>query len=132
MMDDMPVAPLNHGVPPRIEGFREVAFAELGEVTPWVPGICFHPQCSKPFLATRPWQNYCCRACKEAAKAEQRAWGYRMALPLLVHRMFKYSKVAEEQALVRVARRHVGQIQTAWLEDRRARIAAARPFCGGD
>ena len=51
-----------------------------------------------------------------------RAWGHRMALPLLIHRTGKYEKNDEAvRALNRSARRYVTQAQSAWLLDRQNR-----------
>lgn len=109
------------------EDFRTFAYAELAERTPWVHGICFRPECSREFAPRRDWQVYCCTECERAGTAELRKWGHRMALSALVWRICKYERQdAGLRDLARGARRHVGQVQSAWLSDRRARESARR------
>jgi hypothetical protein len=111
------VAP--HVVP---EDFRKFAHSELMESTPWVSGICFLPECSRPFTPSRSWQIYCCDDCAGKGKAELRTWGHRLALSSLIWRMGKYEQHdAGVRDLTRAARRHVTQVQSAWLSDRQVR-----------
>ena len=104
------------------EGFRDYAHRELAAATPWQEGICFLPQCGQPFAPSRSWQIYCCKACEAKGTQELRKWGHRLAMPALVHRMTKYeARDPGLRALNNAARRHFGTVQSAWLEDRRAR-----------
>lgn len=108
------------------ERFQDAAFAELRIAPPWGDGICFNPGCGRPFAPGRRWQIYCGPACQAAGKAEFRKWGHKMALPLLIHRMGKYERQdAGVMNLTRAARRHVTQVQSAWLADRQARQRGA-------
>jgi len=105
------------------ERFTDVAFAELAAAPPWTPGVCFNPICGKAFNPTRSWQIYCSAKCRGDADAEMRKWGHKMALPMLVHRQTKYAGGATAQGeLARAARRYVTQVQTAWVNDRAARV----------
>jgi hypothetical protein len=106
------------------EDFRVFAHAELLAAPPWIAGVCFRPECGCHFSQTREWQIYCSETCKAAARQEFRKWGAKMALPLLVHRLGKYEKSDEAvKSVVRASRRHVAQVQSAWLEDRQRRAA---------
>ncbi|HCO91086.1 MAG TPA: hypothetical protein DIT40_08950 [Alphaproteobacteria bacterium] len=110
-----------------VENFNTFAGPQLEIATPWETGVCFLPECGRDFEPARPWQIYCCRACEQRGVAEFRKWGHRLAMSSLVHRMGKYER--EDQglrALSRAARRHVGAVQSAWVEDRRER-AEGRP-----
>ncbi len=109
-----------------VEPFRVFAHGELVAAAPWVPGVCFNPTCSRDFDPAVPWQVYCCRACERAGLAELRRVGHKAALPLLCHRLGKYSANPGERDLAAAARRYIGQLQTAWLQDRRSRAEAAR------
>lgn len=112
-----------HSVP---DDFKTFAEPELRLVTPWEAGVCFLPECGKPFTPARRWQIYCCSACERAATAELRRWGHRMALSALVWRMHKHRlSDPNARALGAAARRHVGAVQSAWLTDRRARAVDA-------
>ncbi len=104
------------------EDFRKFAHGELVESTPWDHGICFQPECGRPFMPSRDWQIYCCSFCERAGTNELRKWGHRLALSTLVWRMGKYEKSDTGiRDLTRAARRHVTQVQSAWLSDRQAR-----------
>ena len=104
------------------EDFRSFAHRELAASCPWTRGVCFNPSCGATFEPRRNWQIYCCTACERAGTAELRKWGHRMALPLLIWRMGKYEQYDEGiRDLTRAARRHVSQVQSAWLADRHAR-----------
>lgn len=106
------------------EDFRTFAYGELSEFTPWQVGICFRPECGRMFEPRRSWQIYCCTDCERAGTAELRKWGHRMALSALIWRIGKYEQHdAGIRDLTRAARRHVTHVQSAWLEDRRARIS---------
>lgn len=106
------------------ERFRDYAHAQLQASPPWVPGVCFNPDCGRAFRPARSWQMYCCTACERAGTAEMRAWGHRCALPLLCWRMGKYERDDEAlRDLSRAARRYVGQVQSDWLAHRQARAA---------
>lgn len=112
------------------EDFRTFAHGELAVSSPWHVGICFLPECGREFKPCRNWQIYCCTACERAGTAELRKWGHRMALSALIWRMGKYEKHdAGVRDLTRIARRHVAQVQSSWLADRRAR--AAEGACDG-
>ena len=105
------------------ERFQTFAANELAAAPPWQPGICFNPACSAPFVLEREWQVYCCQSCANAGVSEQRKWGHKMALPLLVWRQGKYQPNGTPEAeLAKVARRYVSQVQSAWLADRNFRI----------
>jgi len=109
------------------ERFQTFAAAQLEAATPWQPGICFNPSCSAPFVLEREWQIYCCPACAKQADAEMRKWGHKAAVSLLTWRQFKYaSKGSVEADLSRAARRHVTQVQSAWLADRQRRVENAQ------
>lgn len=104
------------------EKFQSFAFAELQACPPWQPGVCFRPDCSASFTPRRDWQIYCCTNCERRAVSEFRAWGHRMALPLLVWRIGKYAPTGTPEAdLTRAARSYIARMQSAWLADRRAR-----------
>jgi hypothetical protein len=108
------------------EKFQVYAAPELMAAPPWQEGICFLPECSRPFVPSRDWQMYCCTACERKGMSEMRKWGHRMALPLLVWRMGKYEKKHTGiRDLTRAARRHVTHVQSAWLEDRNRRSVRA-------
>lgn len=111
------VAP--HFVP---DDFTIFAQSELAVSTPWERGVCFLPECGRVFVPRRDWQIYCCDTCRRAGVAELRRWGHRLALSSLVWRIGKYEQQDEGvRDLTRAARRHVVQVQSAWLADRRAR-----------
>lgn len=104
------------------EGFRTYADAELKASPPWVRGICFSPECGVAFKPNRDWQIHCSPACKKAWEIEMRKWGNRLAFSALVWRMGKYEQNdTGVRDLSRAARRHVTQVQSAWLADRNAR-----------
>lgn len=106
------------------ESFRDFAHQELEVCAPWQAGICFRPECGAEFVPSRQWQIYCCQACERAGVAELRKWGHRMALSALVWRMGKYNREDEGVInLTRAARRHLTQLQSAWVADRSARAA---------
>lgn len=102
------------------EPFRVFAAAELLAVPPWVPGVCFNAGCSAPFVPARDWQIYCCAGCETVGKAEQRRWGHRAALPLLVWRMGKYTSDGPVLDRTNAARRYLTGLQSAWLAERNA------------
>lgn len=106
-----------------MESFRDYAHGELEQAAPWVPGVCFLPQCSCSFSPNRPWQLYCSTACEKLGKAELRSWGHKAALPLLTHRMFyvKGEKGTPEADLMNAARRYLWRLQTEWIKDRARR-----------
>jgi len=104
------------------EDFRTFAHGQLAAAPPWKAGICFRPECGATFAPRRSWQIYCCTECEREGMAELRRWGHRMALSALIWRMGKYERHdAGIRDLTRAARRHVGQVQSAWLSDRQAR-----------
>ena len=110
-----------------IERFQVYAASELAAAPYFQRGICFQPECSKSFNPAREWQVFCCTACGQKAAAEYRAFGHRVALPMLIHRMGKYEKHDEGvMDLNRAARRFVTHAQSAWLLDRQRRIEIAR------
>lgn len=110
-----------------IEAFSEVAGAELAAAPLAVPGVCFRPGCSRDFTPARDWQTYCSAACRQADTEEMRAWGHRMALALLVWRAGKYeTRDPAIRARTSAARRWIAQAQSAWAQDRRARVEMAR------
>ena len=104
------------------ETFQDFAYAELQDCPVNVAGVCFRPDCSKKFNATRTWQIYCSIPCLRADKAEMRKWGNKVGWPLLLWRRFKYSKEPKQAALVRKARKYITHVQTAWMHDGQARI----------
>lgn len=109
------------------EKFQVYASAELLAAPPWKEGICFLPECSKPFTPSRSWQMYCCTECERAGMNEMRRWGHRVALPLLTWRMGKYEKQdTEVQEATRAARRYVTHVQSSWLADRQRRAEQAK------
>ena len=115
-----------NAVAPRfeIEDFKSFAFSELEAAPLWQPGVCFLPECGCVFTPSRPWQIYCCDACKRADTAEFRRIGHKVALPLLVWRVGKYER--EDEAILartKAARRFVTQVQTGMMRDRVARMA---------
>jgi hypothetical protein len=117
-----------HGVARHMlpERFQTYAAAQLAACPPWTSGRCFNPACGRAFAPARDWQIYCSTGCERTGTSELRAWGHRMALPLLVWRMGKYERAdAGLRDLSRVARRYVGHVQSVWLADRVARAAAA-------
>lgn len=104
------------------DDFRSFAHSELAVSAPWVIGICFQPECGRSFTPSRSWQIYCCDDCASKGRAELRTWGHRLALSSLIWRMGKYEQHdAGVRDLTRAARRHVTQVQSAWLSDRLAR-----------
>ena len=106
-----------------IENFRSYAWAELADSPPWKEGICFNPGCCAEFEKARDWQIYCSVRCQQLAHQEDRKYGAKMALPLLIHRMGKYAEDGTAQkALVTVARRYVTHVQSEWRADRQARM----------
>ncbi len=113
-----------------VEAFVTFADAELRAAPPWQSGVCFNPGCGRAFTPTRTWQNYCCRACKQQSRRELAQVGHRLALAMLVWRTHKYAAAGTpEAALVRVARRYVTHVQSAWMQDRALRSANANG-CG--
>ncbi|MBN8291043.1 hypothetical protein JI664_03605 [Rhodobacter sp. NTK016B] len=117
------------------ESFVDFAFAELAACPLSEPGRCANPDCARPFNAAREWQLYCSRACREADERERRRVGQKAAPALLAHRLGKYidKRSAEQDAEARArrdlsaaARRYIGQLQSAWLHDRKARAMASR------
>jgi hypothetical protein len=107
------------------ERFQTYAHAELSACPPWAAGVCFNPSCGREFAPSRDWQIYCCGPCERTGTTELRAWGHRMALPLLVWRMGKYERAeAGLRDLSRVARRYVGHVQSTWVADRAQRAGA--------
>lgn len=113
-----------------VEAFVTFAEPELRAAPPWQSGICFNPGCGRAFTPTRKWQNYCCRACKQQSRRELAQVGHRLALAMLVWRTHKYAAAGTpEAALVRVARRYVTLVQSAWMQDRALRAANAQR-CG--
>lgn len=119
---------LAHGVARHIlpERFGIYAVAELAAAPLHIAGLCFNPGCGARFDPSRVWQMYCCPACERASTAEMRAWGHRMALPLLAWRMGKY-EVRDEaiRARTQAARRYISHAQSLRLADRAARAGGA-------
>lgn len=106
--------------------FEEFAGLE-GAFGPWEPGVCFHAPCSRRFAPKRDWQRFCSAACRRAAQSELRKWGDRMALALLTERMGRYApKGSTEKLLAAEARRYIGLLQTAWIQERREAREAAQ------
>lgn len=116
-----------HALPPDFEPEPWAVYAatEIDAAPCFVVGQCFRPDCSCRFTPARQWQIYCCEACRQADVREARRWGHRMAVPLLIWRMHKYSRDPAQADLVRAARRYVTHLQSAWMESRRARVDAA-------
>ena len=55
-----------------------------------------------------------------------RKWSHKAAISLLTWRQFKYAaKGSAEADLARAARRHVTQVQSAWLAERLRRMKLA-------
>lgn len=113
------------------KAFRPESFidhAGLGpDFGPWMPGICFLPECGAAFQPAREWQIYCSDRCRKAAESEFRRWGHRMALALLVERLGRYQKQGDPRAFLLhgEARKYIGRCQTLWKNEREAREAAA-------
>lgn len=104
------------------ERFGTYAAAELAASPLHIPGQCFNPGCGARFDPSRVWQMYCCPACERASTAELRAWGHRMALPLLAWRMGKYETRDDAiRARTQAARRYISHAQSLWLADRKDR-----------
>jgi hypothetical protein len=114
-----------------LEAFRSVAHRELG-ACPIVPaGVCMNPMCSKHFAPSRPWQTYCCDACRKLDEAEMRRVGQRAAPALLAWRLGKYEASDEAlRDLSRAGRRYIGALQSEWLASRRARSIEAAETAG--
>jgi hypothetical protein len=111
---------------PEPERFTTYAARELLAAPVWTPGRCFNPGCKRAFRVARDWQIYCCEACERAGTTELRKWGHKMALPLLTWRLGKYER--DDAAIrdrTRAARRFVSHVQSAWVDDRARRAAAA-------
>lgn len=114
------------------EPFSVVAHAELQASPMHTPGRCFNPLCAVAFAPRVSWQVHCCTACERATTNELRRWGHKAAPALLAWRMGKnQSSDPALAALARAGRRHVGQVQSAWLEERRARLAMALGCANG-
>ncbi len=106
----------------QVERFAVYAQPELAACPYWRPGICFQPECGKPFEPARDWQMFCCKACENAARNEYRNWGLKFALPMLLHRQDKYQ--TDDQLILartRAARRYATHLQSEWLADRQKR-----------
>lgn len=119
---------LAHGVARHIlpERFGIYAAAELAASPLHIPGLCFNPGCGARFDPSRVWQMYCSTACERTSTAEMRAWGHRMALPLLAWRLGKYERHDEAiRARTNAARRYISHAQSLWLADRAARAGGA-------
>ncbi|WP_300009725.1 hypothetical protein [uncultured Roseobacter sp.] len=109
------------------ENFQTACWGEIDAAPYWRRGICFNPGCCAPFEPRRDWQMYCSKACERAGVSEMRRWGHRLALPSLIHRIGKYE--AKDDAIrerTRAARRHIAQLQSAWLEERQTRAGQVR------
>jgi len=114
-MNDVPRHPL-------IEDFRTYAWPALRAASPWRSGVCFNPDCNLPFSPRREWQIYCCSSCERASVQELRRYGHKLAMPLLVWRLGKYSRGDDAvRNLNNAARRYIGMVQTTWVQDRDAR-----------
>lgn len=125
MLDKIPTA---NGVTRQTEPekFQVYGERELTASPMHTYGVCFNPDCSRPFNPTREWSMYCCTACERKGTNEMRKWGHKMALAMLGWRMTKYSKDKAEQDLCRCSRRYVTLVKSAWLKDRKDRIKAAK------
>ncbi|MDJ0629815.1 MAG: hypothetical protein QNJ44_16270 [Rhodobacter sp.] len=90
------------------------------------PGICFHPDCSRPFNPTRDWQKYCSAACRQKDDAELRRVGMMAAPAMLTYRMTRNRRsdpVAVDTA--NAARRYTDQLISDWVKNRAERVQAA-------
>lgn len=110
-------------VAPQIEPFAEYAHRELAAAPLIAPGVCFQPECGRSFEPSMPWQIYCSRGCADASKREMRSYGHKAAMPLLVHRIGKYSTDGAVRDRTRAARRYLTRLQSEWLKDREGRGA---------
>jgi len=108
------------------EPFATAAALELDAFPLSPPGVCRNPLCSKVFAPTRPWQHYCCAACKTVGDAEFRLMGQRAAPALLAWQIGRYATSGTPQQLLsRAGRRYFGSLASGWLRDRRAREVMA-------
>ena len=99
-------------------------------------GVCFNPGCCLPFTRTRPWQWYCCDACRRQGDNEFRQVGHKIAPALLAWRLGKHPSIRtlhgvvpvtpEQVDLGRAARRYINQVQSAWYDERLRRAAGAQ------
>ena len=109
------------------EDFRSFAHGELQASPPCPIGVCFNPGCSVSFVPRRVWQVYCSARCASVGVTEMRKWGHKLALSSLIYRMGKYER--HDAAIIdrtRAARRHISQVNSAWLADRKHRLLDAR------
>lgn len=119
---------LGNAVAPHIdlETFCIAAQPEISAAPYFETGICFLPECSKPFEKQREWQLYCCQDCRNRGTREFRKFGHHASLPLLVHIMGKYERNEEAvMARTRAARTQVSRLQRAWMNDRQRRANLA-------
>lgn len=125
----MPAVPNANAVPRHIfpQKFQVVAWDQIEAAPYWERGVCFNPGCCAKFEPRRDWQMYCSGACERAGTAEMRRWGHRLALPSLVDRMGRWIKGDDAiHARTLIARRHVTELKTAWLSERREKIEGAQ------
>lgn len=89
-------------------------------------GRCAWPDCRRRFDAAKPWQRFCCAACRRADQDEARKVGHMLARPVLALRETKHAPKGSIGVLVNsTARRYVDQLASRWREDRMARARAA-------
>ena len=105
----------------------DVAYKPLAQTPLIEAGICFHPDCARPFNPAVPWQIYCSAACRQAAKSEFRRVGILAAPALLAHRAGKHagSDQPELRELSAAGRNYITRLQGDWRLDRMQRKARA-------
>ena len=111
---------------PVVESFADFAWSELAAAPMHPPGVCYLPECSRPFIPRGSWARYSCADCERQARQELRRWGLRMAEPMLAWRIGKYETT--DQAIVartRKARQYLTRLQSEWLRDRQNRMERA-------
>jgi hypothetical protein len=109
-------------------------FAELADRAPQraPDGLCAWPDCRRAFTAAKPWQRYCCAACRRADQDEARAVGHAIARPALTMRETKHAARGSRAAqLNTLARRYVDTVMTRWRDCRALRSATAEDRAQG-
>ena len=110
-----------------IEAFSDFAWSEIADVREATFGVCALPQCSCQFNPMKPNQIFCSDQCRQIDDAERRKVGMVAAPALLAMRQGKYAKKdTPEHRLFRKAWSYLGQLNTAWKQDRDARRKAAQ------
>lgn len=111
----------------RIESFAVFAADEIAAVREATFGVCALPQCSCEFNPMKPNQIFCSDQCRQIDDSERRKVGMVAAPALLAMRQGKYAKKdTPEHQLFRKAWSYLGQLNTAWKQDRDARRKAAQ------